>query len=190
MPSWLIHFLLHSTSQHWATQAQDSTANCGFAGTRGVRRIVHEVGHAVENGLTDFLKPRLKAFYFCPQLLEETTMLGCAVQLNMSTIYLHFLAYLTSQRQNSDAQCSIFHRDTRVCCIIHDSLRGSVTARLPNVLIPHSSFHLQSVSPHVHQEPPLSPFRQNQAEREIQNTITAHGEEQGERGRFGGWVVD
>lgn len=26
MPSWLTHFLLHSTSQHWATQAQDTTA--------------------------------------------------------------------------------------------------------------------------------------------------------------------
>ena len=28
MPSWLTHFLLHSTSQRWATQAQDTTASC------------------------------------------------------------------------------------------------------------------------------------------------------------------
>lgn len=28
MPSWLTHFLLLSTSQHWATQAQDTTASC------------------------------------------------------------------------------------------------------------------------------------------------------------------
>lgn len=28
MPSWLTHFLLHSTSQHWATQAQKTTARC------------------------------------------------------------------------------------------------------------------------------------------------------------------
>lgn len=28
MPSWLTHFLLHSASQHWATQAQDTTASC------------------------------------------------------------------------------------------------------------------------------------------------------------------
>lgn len=28
MPSWLTHFLLHSTSQCWATQSQDTTARC------------------------------------------------------------------------------------------------------------------------------------------------------------------
>lgn len=28
MPSWLTHFLLHSTSQHWATQSQDTTVRC------------------------------------------------------------------------------------------------------------------------------------------------------------------
>lgn len=28
MPSWLTHFLLHSTSQRWATQAQNTTARC------------------------------------------------------------------------------------------------------------------------------------------------------------------
>lgn len=28
MPSWLTHFLLHSISQRWATQAQNTTARC------------------------------------------------------------------------------------------------------------------------------------------------------------------